>query len=97
MSIQTIPINPFANQTLKVVLSGQNCMINIKQKSTGVFIYLLVDGVEVVTGQLCLNNVPIVKTDYRGFIGSIYFEDIQGNEHPYYTGFGSRYLLRYEV
>ena len=95
MTIQTIPINPYANQTLKVILSNQACTINIRQKSTGVYLDLLIDGVEIVTGQLCLNKVPVIQSDYRGFIGSIYFEDIQGNEHPDYTGFNTRYLLRY--
>jgi hypothetical protein len=90
-----IPINPYANQDLTVMLGGQKCQITIKQKSTGVFIDVTVNNVLMIQGQICIDRVPVLFNDYRGFIGAMQFEDTQGKADPVYTSFGSRWQLAY--
>jgi len=90
-----IPINQYANQDLTVMLGGQKCLIVIKQKSTGVFIDVTVNTVLMIQGQLCLDRVPVLFADYRGFVGTLQFEDTQGVSDPVYTGFGTRWILNY--
>jgi len=90
-----IPINPYANQDLTVMLSGQKCQITIKQKSTGVFIDVTANNVLMIQGQICIDRVPVLFSDYRGFIGTLQFEDTQGKEAPICTGFGTRWQLAY--
>ena len=96
--MQFIPLQAIPNQTLQVVLSGQACTINVYAKSTGVFADLLVNDAAIVTGQQCVNQVPIVRRKYLGFSGDIAFLDTQGDEDPQYTGFGdltTRWQLLY--
>ena len=90
-----IPINPYANQDLTVMLGGQKCQITLKQKSTGVFIDVTVNNVLMIQGQICIDRVPVLFNDYRGFIGTLQFEDTQDASDPIYTGFGSRWQLAY--
>ena len=90
-----IPINPYANQDLTVMLNGQKCQITIKQKSTGVFIDVTVNNVLMIRGQICIDRVPLLFSDYRGFFGTLQFEDTQGKSDPNYTGVGVRWTLNY--
>ena len=91
-----IPINAYANQDLTVMLGGQKCLITIKQKSTGVFCDVTGNNMLIVQGQICIDRVPIVFADYRGFVGMLQFEDTQGKKaDPIYTGFGTRWTLNY--
>lgn len=93
--MMTIPISALPSQTLHAVLAGQNCTINIYQKSTGVYLDLFVDSVAVVTCGICLDRANTVRYDYLGFVGGLVFADSQGVTDPDYTGFGSRYDLIY--
>ena len=56
---------------------------------------LTVNGTVLFTTVACLNNDPIVRDAYLGFIGELAFVDQQGTQDPDYTGFGTRYLLTY--
>jgi hypothetical protein len=93
--MQIIPIAATPSQTLSVTLGGQSCQISIRQKSTGVFLDLLVSNAPVVLSALCLDRVSIVRKHYSGFVGGLVMLDTQGVTDPDYTGFGSRYLLAY--
>lgn len=93
--MSTIPIGPYPNQNLTVLLSEQKCQIDIKQKSTGVFVNVTIDDMLMIQGQIALDRVPILFADYRGFVGTLQFEDNQGIDNPDYLGFGDRWTLNY--
>ena len=90
-----IPINDIANQTLSAQIAGQNCSIDIYQKSNGLFLDLYVSNSLIIGGVLCENLNFIVRDDYLGFIGDILFNDTQGNSDPSTPGLGTRYQLCY--
>ncbi len=90
-----IPTNKYPNQYLTVILNKQKCQIAIKQKTTGVFVDIIVDDKVMVIGQIVLDRVPILFEDYRGFVGSIEFNDTQKQENPDFSGFNGRFLLIY--
>ena len=93
--MQVIPLTAVASQSFTVQLNGQNCDINIYQKSTGLYFDLTVNGESIVNTMICLNAVGLVREVYLGFIGQLVFIDTQGSDDPYYTGLGSRYILTY--
>lgn len=89
----TIPLVATASQTLSVTLGGQFCKIAVYQKSTGVFLDLIVSDVAVNTGCICRDRVSIIRL--AGFIGELRFVDTQGTNDPDYTEFNTRYKLVY--
>lgn len=93
--MKIIPIQATPAQSLSVVLAGQNCQINLYQKSTGVFLDLYVSNSPIITATICLDSVLLVREAYLGFIGDLAMVDLQGNNDPDYTGFGTRYVLVY--
>jgi len=90
-----IPIIDVPSQTLTIVLNGQNCRINLYQKSTGFYCDLYVNDVLIIGGVLCENLNRIVRDSYLGFIGDLFFNDLQGESDPVYPGLGTRYLFHY--
>jgi hypothetical protein len=90
-----IPISAVPSQTLSVLLGGQLCRINLYQKSTGVFLDLLVNNAPMVTAALCLDRARVVRHKYLGFVGGLVMVDTKGKSDPDYSGFGSRYVLVY--
>lgn len=93
--MQLIPLTALPNQTINIVLGSQNCTIKVFQKSTGVFIDLLVNDAPIAQGVLVLDRVKLIRVDQTVFIGDLAFYDSQGLEPPYYTGFGTRWNLLY--
>jgi hypothetical protein len=91
-----IPLSPLPSQTLSVMLNGQQCQINVYQKSTGLYFDLSIVNLPIVTGMLCRDRVSLIRHEYLGFIGVIFFCDLQGTNDPEYSGLGSRYVLVYE-
>lgn len=89
----TIPIVATASQTLSVTLGGQFCKLAVYQKSTGVFLDLIVNAATVNSGCICLDRVSIIRL--AGFNGELRFVDTQGTSDPDYTGFNTRYKLVY--
>ncbi len=84
------------SQVINVQLAGQNCTINVYQKTTGLYCDLYVDNVLIIGGVICQNTNLIVRDAYLGFIGDLAFFDMQGgNTDPVYTGLGTQYLLFY--
>jgi len=100
--MQIIPIADVYSQTLSVQLAGQNCAINLYQKSTGFYADLYVNGALILGGVICQNLNRIVRSLYLGFIGDLCFYDTQGTatvpstgSDPSSPGLGTRYLLLY--
>lgn len=46
-------------------------------------------------GVLCQNLKPIVRYAYVGYLGDLFFFDVQGTNDPIYAGLGTRFLLYY--
>jgi hypothetical protein len=90
-----IPISDLYAQTLSVTLAGQNCRIELAQKSTGLVLDLYVNGALVIGGVLCRNRVRVVRSTYLKFAGDLVFIDQQAQSDPTSPGLGSRFLLYY--
>jgi hypothetical protein len=93
--MQIVPLNAVASQQLQVTLGGQACQLNLYEKSTGLFMDVLVSGSLIIGGVICLNRTVIVRDAYLGFIGDFAFVDTQGADFPVFTGLGTRFLLCY--
>ncbi len=93
--MQQVPIQSVPSQQVKTVLNDQNCQISIYQKSANVFADINVNGVDISSGTLALNGVPLNPFGYMPFSGNLYFVDTQGASDPTYTGFGARFQLVY--
>lgn len=93
--MKKIPLSATPSQTLAVTLGGQNCAINVYEKSTGVFLDLILEGVLVAATVPCLDRVRIINRAYLGFVGDLVFFDLQGKTNPAHGGFGTRYMLAY--
>jgi hypothetical protein len=90
-----VPLAAIPNQSFGTNLNNQSCTLQIAQKTTGMFINVLLNNVLVIGGVLCLDRTWIVRDTYLGFSGDLFFADTQGTTDPDYTGLGSRYLLIY--
>jgi len=91
----TIPLVAEPSQMLNVILGSQNCEISVYQKTTGMFIDLIVDGNPVLNARICRNMVNLVTQPYLPFAGALFFSDSKGDNDPDYTGLGSRFYLIY--
>ena len=91
----TIPLQATPSQSLSVVCAGQNCQINVYQKSTGLYLDLYVSNSPIITATICLDRVRLVRESYLGFIGDLVFADTQGETDPVYSGLGSQYAFLY--
>ena len=92
---QQIPLQAVPNQSLNPSIGGQAVQLNLYQKSTGLFMDVLVDNVPIVSGTICENLNRIVRDAYLGFVGDFVFLDTQGSSDPTYQGLGTRFLLFY--
>lgn len=97
MTNYIIPISDHPSQTLTATLSGQSTIINIYQKSTGMFCDVYVNSALVIGGVICQNLNKIVRDAYLGFVGDLFFYDSQGVSDPASPGLGTRYFLIYTV
>jgi hypothetical protein len=90
-----VPLTSVASQAVRISLGGQSCKVNVYEKSTGVYLDLLVNDSPIITGRLCLNDTKLVRDAYLGFVGDLAFLDTQGLSDPTSDGIGSRYVLMY--
>ena len=93
---QIIPLSQVPSQTFTVQLGTQNCLINVYQKSTGLYFDLTLNSNLIISSMICLNLVGLVRESYLGFTGQLFFFDTQGTDDPDYTGLGTRYILVYQ-
>lgn len=93
--MQIVQLIAVPSQTVAVILNSQNCTINVYQKSTGLYLDLLVNDIALLTCVQCLNGNLIVRDEYLGFLGDLFFADMQGVNDPTFDGIGKRYFLAY--
>jgi hypothetical protein len=93
--MQIIPLDPVPSQSVKITLAGQNVRVNVYQKSTGLFMDVLLNEALLIGGVICHDLCLIVRDAYFGLIGDFTFIDNQGLTDPVYTGLGARYSLAY--
>ena len=92
-----IPLAPVPSQQVRVTLGTQDCILNVYQKTTGLFMDVLRSTGAVVSGVLCLDRERIIIDAYHGFAGDVAFVDTQGANDPDYTGLGTRYRLVWAI
>lgn len=90
-----IVIQPEASQVLRCVIGEQQVQIATRQKRQGLFVDIAINGENIVTSVIALNEVPIICREYLGFKGNFYFIDTLGSENPEYSGLGDRFNLIY--
>lgn len=90
-----IPLLAEKHQTFSTTLGSQNCEFAVYQKSTGLYIDVIVDGAPLVYGMLCRDRVKLIRHEYLRFDGELFFADISGRKDPEYSGLGGRYQLIY--
>lgn len=108
--MQLIPLASVPNQTLQIVLGGQNCAIELRtfdgfaasdtvslsSPMEWLGFSLSVSGEQITTTQNCLNQRRLLRNrQYLGFAGDFVFVDTQGEDNPQYSGLGNRWQLVY--
>ena len=93
--LSIIPLQSVPSQSAQIVLGGQNCLVRVYQKSTGLFFDLLIDGNPIVQARICRDRNRLVRYERLGFSGDLFFVDSQGVSDPVYSGLGDRYNLFY--
>lgn len=97
----TIPLTAVPNQTLATPVGSQNCRLNIYQKSTGLYMDVILNDEPIILGVICEDRNRIIRNAYLGFAGDFAFFDMQKpvnavvGQDPEYTGLGDRYRLVY--
>lgn len=98
--MQEIPLRATGNQTLQVVLEGQNCSLRLYTRSLSdgvetLFCDLSIDQEPVFYGCPCLDGLPMPLYAWLGMTGQLVFIDMEGDEAPRWSGLGSRWKLLY--
>lgn len=98
--MQEIPLRATGNQTLQVVLEGQNCSLRLYTRSLSdgvetLFCDLSIDQDPVFYGCPCLDGLPMPLYAWLGMTGQLVFIDMEGDEAPRWSGLGSRWKLLY--
>lgn len=93
--MQAITLQPIKAQQLNVSLDGQDCIIRLVQRTTGLFVDVALNGIWIVQGVICLNCNKLVRYAHLGFKGELFFSDIVGSSDPIYDELGSRFVLFY--
>lgn len=93
--MRQIPLRAIPAQSCSVVLGGKNCQISVYQKSTRLYLDLLVDHKPIALAVLCRDRVRLVREAYTPFIGDLAFVDSQGRDDPNFKGLGARFQLMY--
>lgn len=93
--MQAVPLQPIPAQVLNISLGGQRCTLSIYQKSTGLYVDVVVDGLAKRSCVLARDRVRLIRQTYLGFVGDLAFVDTQGSQDPEYAGLGNRFLLVY--
>ena len=84
--ILTIPLDPYPNQTVSVVIGGVRWTVRLITRLGQLFATVEndKDGV-IVRNRVCLDRIFITR--------NLVFIDQDGNQDPDYAGLGRRYLL----
>lgn len=90
-----IPLEALPNQSLSIKLGNQDCRFEFVTRLKNLFMNLYVNNELLIGGMICLNKVNLIQENYLGFEGQLYFEDLEGNEDPYFWGLNKRWVLNY--
>jgi len=90
-----IPVQPQANQSFTCILDNQSTQVTLKTTDYGLFMTVIYAGAAVATSRLCLDRTNINSAEYNGMPQALFFADLQGQSDPFWTGFGTRYVLCY--
>lgn len=107
--MQIVPLTDAPNQTLQIVLGGQNCAIAIDSMNGSdptdlllsteydwLAFTLVSNGIDITTNASCLNlKRLLINRQYLGFVGDFMFVDTQGALDPEWEGLGTRWVLLY--
>lgn len=88
-----IPLSAIPNQTLNVVLDGQDCTVSVYWRQERLYLDLVCNGTEIVTGAICENRANILQSRQLYFKGSLHFFDGEGDRPPTYEGLNDRWVL----
>lgn len=95
--MQRIPLRAVPNQSLEIVLGGQNCTLRLYTRAVAMvehlFCDLAVDRALVVAGQICQDMTPLILYRHLAFEGQLFFVDMQGDEPPRWHGLDDRFRL----
>ena len=95
--MQRIPLRPAPNQSLEIVLGGQNCTLRLYTRPVDMVEHLFCDiAVErnvVLSGAICQNLTPLILYRHLAFEGQLFFVDMQGDEPPHWRGLDDRFRL----
>lgn len=97
MAALQIPLAVVPFQTLTVQLGDQSCLLNVRQRRTGLFVDLYLFDRAVFEGVKALDRNRLVRDAYLDFVGDLYFVDTQGTGDPDYTGLGDRFLFMWDA
>lgn len=95
MAIITVPLRPVPSQSVNIVLSGQPCIIGLREIGGRQYLSLSLNGVPICDNVLVVNRSAIVRAGYTGFVGDLAAIDTQGDEAPQHSGWGDRWFLAY--
>lgn len=96
MTQYIIPIDQLSNQTFDININDSRCRFEFITRGIFLYMNLLIDEVEKMNGQICLNEVDLIQYTEIGFNGKLYFKDTQGESDPFFYGLGDRWQLIYE-
>lgn len=97
---QTVLLVPLAvtpAQLLKVALSSSVVQVQLRQRSTGLYLDLWQDKTRLCSGVLCQDRTWLVRDKALGLPGDFTFMDTEGTQDPDYTQLGTRYRLFYRA
>jgi hypothetical protein len=91
MIIQTIPLRNIPNQQVTTIVNGQQITIEVYQMDSGMYCNIFLGTVLIIAGMACNNGVYINQYP-TGFIGYLFFWNINENQ-PNYTTLGTESFL----
>lgn len=95
MARYRIELDKIPNQTIRVKLDEKSYNLTFITRNGHIYLNEMdIEDEKVLCGIICLNKTNIFQ--YIDFKGKLYFEDLNGNENPVYTGFNDRFILVYE-
>lgn len=93
MAIVKIPLKAVPSQSVAINLSGQPCVIELRELGGRQYLSLSTNGNVICRNVLVVNRSAIVRAAYNGFIGDLAAIDTQGDEAPQYSGWNTRWVL----
>ncbi len=103
MTSSIVPLQAVPSQTIRATLGNQAAQLNIYQKqlydaatmTPALYMDVLLSGVVILGGSICLTGVKIIRDPYLGFNGDLMFFDTQGSLDPQWAGLNTRWFLAY--